>query len=156
VKPDPVRNIVRENQKRTIKQMPKMLRTLAQNSFKALTLAIGLILLMASLWVANPDAAQAATKPCGATFNLTGTDPVCVEEWQFKGPISLRISCDVESQTMIWYPGGNECSDRLRDFPCDPQHGSYELSCFPRMGKNYPVRTTKSPNGSIRIDFTNG
>ncbi|NES18453.1 MAG: hypothetical protein F6K41_05890 [Symploca sp. SIO3E6] len=126
-------------------------------SFKVVASAIALTLLMVGLWLVNPTPAQADTKPCGKTFNLTETDPVCIKPWLLKGPISLRISCDVEPQTMIWFPGGNECFNVLHNFECDPQHGSYDIpSCFPKLGDNIPVRTTESPNGSIRIDFLNG
>ena len=136
--------------------MLERLRKLTQTNIKQVASAIGLILLMVSLWVANPTPAQAVTKPCGQTFNLTQTDPVCVEPWLFKGPIDLQISCDVEPQEIVWFPGGNECSDVLRGFRCDPQHGAYRLSCFPKSGNNFPLRITESPNGSVRIDFLNG
>ncbi|NER51451.1 MAG: hypothetical protein F6J92_33300 [Symploca sp. SIO1A3] len=126
-------------------------------SFKVVASAIALTMLMVSLLLVNPAPAQAGTKPCGETFNLTETDPVCIKYSDSSSPIELRISCDVEPQTMIWFPGGSECFNVLHDFTCDPQHGSYDVECYPSADRdNFPVRTTESDDGSIRIDFVNG
>ena len=48
-----------------------MLRKLMPKSFKVVASAIALTMLMVGLWLANPTPAQADTKPCGETFNLT-------------------------------------------------------------------------------------